>query len=173
LIQTDPHLGNYKIQIDALGNDRIVLLDFGATSTMSESFISSYRRMIKGSVTGDTTILHQACRELGFIQDGDSEEYIKVFTEFCFSTVEPFWNYDDPRNTLQKVDEHGMYHWKQNDLPGRVVKKAIQFKNFDLRSPPKEILFLDRKTGGVFIFLSVLNAHINARKVIDPYFKDI
>lgn len=173
LIQTDPHLGNYKIQIDALGNDRIVLLDFGATSTMSETFISSYRRMIKGSVTGDTALLHQACRELGFIQDGDSEEYITVFTEFCFSTVEPFWNYDDSRNTLKKVDEQGMYHWKQNDLPGRVVKKAIQFKNFDLRSPPKEILFLDRKTGGVFIFLSVLNAHINARKVIDPYFKDI
>ena len=42
-----------------------------------------------------------------------------------------------------------------------------------LAAHPKEILFLDRKTGGVFIFLSVLNAHINARKVIDPYFKDI
>ncbi len=173
LIQTDPHLGNYKIQIDALGNDRLVLLDFGATSEFNETFISSYRRMIQGSVTGDINILHKACKELGFIQNGDKPDYIKAFTDFCFETVEPFWLPDDVRNKLKKVDQNGFYHWKDTDLPGRVVKKAIQFKNFDLRAPPKEILFLDRKTGGVFIFLSVLGAHINARKVIDPYFKYI
>jgi predicted unusual protein kinase regulating ubiquinone biosynthesis (AarF/ABC1/UbiB family) len=173
LVQTDPHLGNYKIQIDALGKDRIVLLDFGATSEFNDNFISSYRRMIQGSVTGNVEILHKACRELGFIQDGDKPEYIKAFTDFCFETVEPFWLPDDTRNTLKKVDSNGFYHWKDTDLPGRVVKKAVQFKNFDLRAPPKEILFLDRKTGGVFIFLSVLGANINARKVIDPYFKYI
>ena len=171
LIQTDPHLGNYKIQIDALGNDRLVLLDFGATRDFDLTFISSYRKMIQGSVQGDVRLLHEACRELGFIQDGDKPEYIKVFTDFCFETVEPFWLPDDARNHLKKVDSNGYYHWKQTDLPGRVVKKAMQFKNFDLRSPPKDILFLDRKTGGVFIFLSVLNAHINARAVIDRYFK--
>lgn len=171
LIQTDPHLGNYKIQIDSLGNDRIVLLDFGATNEFNQNFIRAYRRMIQGSVTGDTVMLHAACRELGFIQDSDSKEYIQVFTEFCFETVEPFWEYTDPRNILKKIDSDGRYHWKQTDLPGRVVKKAMQFKNFDLRTPPKDILFLDRKTGGVFIFLSVLNAHINARNVINPYFE--
>ncbi len=173
LIQTDPHLGNYKIQIDPLGNDRLVLLDFGATAEFSDDFISSYRRMIQGSVLGDIEILHKACRELGFIQDSDSPEYIKTFTDFCFETVEPFWLPDDVRNKLNKVDSNGLYHWKDTDLPGRVVKKAMQFKNFDLRAPPKEILFLDRKTGGVFIFLSVLKANINARKVIEPYFKYI
>ena len=129
--------------------------------------------MIQGSVLGDIEILHKACRELGFIQDSDSPEYIKTFTDFCFETVEPFWLPDDVRNKLNKVDSNGLYHWKDTDLPGRVVKKAMQFKNFDLRAPPKEILFLDRKTGGVFIFLSVLKANINARKVIEPYFKYI
>jgi len=168
-VQTDPHLGNYKIIIDPLGNDRLALIDFGATRQFSESFIQSYRRMIKGSVTGNLDDLHAACRELGFIIDSDSPEYIQVFTDFCFSTVEPFWNYDDPRNHQHKVDKEGFYHWKQNDLPGRVVKKALQFKNFNLRAPPREILFMDRKTGGVFIFLSVLNCRINARKIIDPY----
>jgi predicted unusual protein kinase regulating ubiquinone biosynthesis (AarF/ABC1/UbiB family) len=170
LIQTDPHLGNYKIQIDPMGNDRLVLLDFGATRELDTEFIQSYRRMIMGSVTGDINILHTACRELGFIKDGDSAEYLQAFTDFCFETVEPFWAPDDIRNTSNKVDADGFYHWKDTDLPARVVKRAMQFKNFDLRTPPKEILFLDRKTGGVFIFLSVLKAHINARKVIEPYF---
>ncbi len=169
MVQTDPHLGNYKIQLDPLGNDRLVLLDFGACRMFSKEFISSYRRMIKGSVQYNEPLFFNASRELGFIVDTDSPEYIKTFSTFCYETVEPFWTTDDPRNTAGKVGPDGSYNWKQTDLPGRVVKKAMQFKNFDLRSPPQEILFLDRKTGGVFIFLSVLAADINARKIIDPF----
>lgn len=173
LVQTDPHLGNYKVQIDPLGNDRLVLLDFGACREFTKDFIKSYRHMIKGSVLNDHTLFLKASRELGFIKEGDSADYIKAYTEFCDETVEPFWTPDDPRNKLKKIASDGTYHWKESDLPGRVVKKAIQFKNFDLRSPPREIIFLDRKTGGVFIFLSILKAQINARKIIEPYLSEV
>lgn len=169
LVQTDPHLGNYKVQIDPQGQDRLVLLDFGASRRFSEDFIRSYKNLIRGSVLNDETLFLKAGRELGFIKDSDSAEYIKIYTEFCYETVEPFWSPEDPRNKLKKIAPDGTYHWKQSDLPGRVVKKALQFKNFDLRTPPREIIFLDRKTGGVFIFLSILKANINARKIIEPY----
>ncbi len=171
LVQTDPHLGNYKIQIDPHGKDRLVLLDFGASRVFSTDFIRSYRNMIRGSVLNDETLFLQASRELGFVKDSDSIEYIRAYTEFCYETVEPFWTHDDPRNKQKKIAPDGTYPWKQSDLPGRVVKKAMQFKNFDLRTPPREIIFLDRKTGGVFIFLSVLKAEINARKIIEPYLR--
>ncbi len=173
LVQTDPHLGNYKIQIDPLGNDRIVLLDFGATSTFPEDFIRGYRNMIKGSIQHDEKLFLKASKQLGFIIDTDPKEYIEAFSEFCYGTVEPFWSPEDSRNSKGHVKPDGTYNWKQTDLPGRVMKKAIQFKNFDLRSPPKDILFIDRKTGGTFIFLSVLQADINARKIIDPYFAKV
>ncbi|MBC7465439.1 MAG: AarF/ABC1/UbiB kinase family protein [Bdellovibrio sp.] len=173
LVQTDPHLGNYKIQIDPLGNDRVVLLDFGACGTFTEQFINTYRRMIKGSITFDEKMFLQASSDLGFIIPSDSKEYIKVFSDFCYETVEPFWSVDDPRDVKGKIKPDGTYNWKETDLPGRVVKKAVQFKNFDLRSPPREILFLDRKTGGVFIFLSVLKANINARKIIAPFLEQV
>ena len=171
LVQTDPHLGNYKIQLDPLGKDRIVLLDFGACRSFSAKFIDAYRRMIQGSIEFNEPLFFNAARDLGFIKDTDSPEYVKTFSTFCYETVEPFWTADDVRNLDGKVQPDGTYNWKQTDLPGRVVKKAMQFKNFDLRSPPQEILFLDRKTGGVFIFLSVLSADINARKIIEPFLK--
>lgn len=173
LVQTDPHLGNYKIQIDPLGNDKIVLLDFGACRRFSPEFINKYHRMIKGSVTFNEAQFLKASADLGFIVDSDKEEYIKVFTDFCYETVEPFWTHEDPRNTAGKIKPDGLYNWKDTDLPGRVAKKVMQFKNFELRSPPREILFLDRKTGGVFIFLSVLKANINARKIIDPFLNQV
>ncbi len=173
LVQTDPHLGNYKIQIDSLGNDRLVLLDFGACREFGLNFMKSYRQMVKGSVIFDEKMFLQASRKLGFITETDSDEYIQIFSDFCYETVEPFWTPEDPRNKSNKIAADGTYHWKQTDLPGRVVKKAMQFKNFDLRTPPREIIFLDRKTGGVFIFLSVLKAEINARKIIDPYLPNV
>ncbi|MEQ1723452.1 MAG: AarF/ABC1/UbiB kinase family protein, partial [Pseudobdellovibrio sp.] len=162
LVQTDPHLGNYKIQLDPNGrsNDRLVLLDFGATKKFNEVFITHYRKMIKGSIQKDEPLFFEGARGLGFVISSDSAEYIETFKNFCYETVEPF-------------APEGSYQWKANDLPNRVIKKAIQFKNFDLRSPPRDILFLDRKTGGVFIFLSVLGALINARKIIDPYLNKV
>lgn len=172
-VQTDPHLGNYKIQLDPNGKDRIVLLDFGATKSFPVEFMKSYKKMIKGSIRRDMKPFHEAARELGFINDTDSKEYIEVFTDFCLQTVEPFMLPGDSRNAAGKVNANGEYHWKDTDLPTRVVKQAVQFRNFDLRSPPKDILFLDRKTGGVFIFLSILKAHINGRKIVDPFLDQI
>lgn len=159
-VQTDPHLGNYKIQIDSLGKDRLVLLDFGATKEFENSFMTNYRKMIKGAIIEDLKIFMEGASKLGFIIDSDSEEYIKVFQNFCYETVEPF-------------KTKTPYNWKTTDLPKRIVKKAIQFKNFNLRTPPRDLLFLDRKTAGVFTFLSVLGANINARNIVDPYLKNI
>ena len=170
-VQTDPHLGNYKIQIDPHGNDKIVLLDFGACKEFPDDFMSAYRGLIKGSIIFDRDLFIASAKNLGFIIDSDSAEYIQTFESFCYETVEPFWSAQDPRNINQKISPDGKYHWKDTDLPSRVVKKAFQFKNFDLRTPPQNILFLDRKTGGVFIFLSVLKAHFNARNIVDQYLK--
>ena len=159
-VQTDPHLGNYKIQIDSMGSDRLVLLDFGATKKFSSVFMENYRKMIKGCIIEDTETFMAGARGLGFVIDSDTPEYVKTFQAFCYETVEPFKAPDN-------------YNWKMTNLPKRVVKSAIQFKNFELRSPPRDILFLDRKTAGVFTFLSVLGANINARKIIDPYLNNI
>lgn len=155
-VQTDPHLGNYKIQIDSNGHDKIVLLDFGATKSFSEDFVDSYKKMVKGAITEDRELIINGARGLGFIIDSDSEEYVEKFIEFCTEVVEPF---KSKKN----------YNWKQTDLPKRIIKMAFQFKKFDLRSPPNEILFLDRKTTGVFTFLAVMKADIDARSIIEPY----
>lgn len=62
------------------------------------------------------------------------------------------------------------YNWKQTDLPERTTKKALEIiRGFQWRSPPQEILFLDRKTGGVFIMLSMLKAQIPARSLLLNY----
>ena len=170
VVQTDPHAGNYRIRIDPQGHDQLVLFDFGATREYAPEFMIPYRQMVKGSLFNDRELLNKAAYKLRFIESEDHQELRQLFEEFCFESVEPFLEYKDPRNIHQQIAVDGTYDWKNTDLPKRLSKKVLQIiRNFHWRSPPKEIIFLDRKTGGVFIFLSVLNARIRGRDLILKY----
>lgn len=156
VVQTDPHLGNYRIRLSPDGRDKLVLFDFGAVRYYPQAFLLPYRRMVKAAVQGEREALHEAALELKFLEVEDSPELKKIFEDFCMDFVEPFL--------------HETYDWKNSDLPSRLTKKVMHIiANFPRRTPPREVVFLDRKTGGVFIFLSVLLAKVNGRELIDPY----
>ncbi|MNK07855.1 putative protein kinase UbiB [compost metagenome] len=170
VVQTDPHNGNYKIRINPQGHDQLVLLDFGATRAYDEDFLIPYRQMVKGSLLNDRELFTKAALNLKFIHDNDHPRLKKIFEDFCFETVEPFLEYNDPRNTNKQIDEQGLYDWKGTDLPQRLSRKVFQImREFSVRTPPREIIFLDRKTGGVFIFLSVLQAKVRGRDLLMKY----
>jgi predicted unusual protein kinase regulating ubiquinone biosynthesis (AarF/ABC1/UbiB family) len=171
LIQTDPHLGNYRVRLSANGEDQLILLDFGAVRKYSDNFLRSYRKMIQTSLESDSAGLIRAASELKFIMPDDSPDLLLAFEKFCFATVEPFMAPEDPRNTRGHINLLGEYNWKNSDLPQRLTKEGFRMvQNFKLRPPPQEILFLDRKTAGVFIFCSVMRAEINSRKFLTKHF---
>ncbi|MFN7906058.1 MAG: ABC1 kinase family protein [Pseudobdellovibrionaceae bacterium] len=170
VVQTDSHIGNYKIRINPFGEDQIVLLDFGATRFYQDAFLKHYHQMIRGVVLANRQLFIEAAQNLSFLRENDDPKLIQLFEEFCFETVEPFIEPSDPRNIHGLVDKDGHYDWKNTDLPKRITKKIFDVVKYNAwRSPPQEILFLDRKTGGVFIFLSVLRAKIRGRDVLMKY----
>ncbi len=170
-IQTDAHLGNYKIRINENASNQIILLDFGATRAYSEDFLKPYHLMIKSALNNDKENLLKASYELGFLKTTDSDELKNTFIDFCYGTVEPFLTPEDPRS-LGQMDSDGFYDWQNTDLPKRLSKKVWHLvRNFKARTPPKEVIFIDRKTGGVFIFLSVLGAKFKARDILLKYLK--
>lgn len=167
-VQTDPHLGNYKIRIQKVpgslsrsdashSDDKLILLDFGALRTFDERWLKNYRAMVRASLVKDRVALQKAAEELGFSQPDDDERLKEIFADFCFTMTEPVTLGQD-------------YDYKATDLPKRLTKMVGHLiSNFKLRAPPREVVFLDRKTGGVFIFLSVLRAKLNSRALLDSY----
>jgi predicted unusual protein kinase regulating ubiquinone biosynthesis (AarF/ABC1/UbiB family) len=157
MMQTDPHFGNYRVKSGQGGEpDRLILFDFGAVRKFPQSFLKPYRKMVTGCFREDRTMLWEGARELGFIQEDDSPELLETFAELCMLITEPFRSVD--------------YDWGGSALPQRVAAKGAQMVfSFKLRPPPREIVFLDRKMGGIFIFLSVLKARFDARQVLESY----
>jgi predicted unusual protein kinase regulating ubiquinone biosynthesis (AarF/ABC1/UbiB family) len=169
-IQTDPHLGNYQVQLDAQGNDRLILFDFGAAKRYPPDFMDNYAMMIRSSLLNDIQSLKHYSLKLKFLDQNDSLELKNHFEQFCVETIEPFLHPSDPRS-VGKLDANGLYDWKNTDLPQRLSKMVFEIlkNNTAWRTPPQEILFIDRKTGGVFIFLSVLKAKISSNELIRKY----
>jgi predicted unusual protein kinase regulating ubiquinone biosynthesis (AarF/ABC1/UbiB family) len=157
MMQTDPHFGNYRVRLGEGGEpDRLVLLDFGAVRKFPQSFLKPYYKMVRGAFARDRALLVEGARALGFVEEGDSAELLDHFAKLCFLIGEPFHSRD--------------YDWAASDLPKRVAAQGAQMAlSFKLRAPPREVVFLDRKMGGIFIFMSVLKARFDAAASFEKY----
>ncbi len=171
MVQTDPHFGNYRVRV---GNqqqpDQLVLLDFGATRLVPEHYLVGYRDLVMGSVLRDADTIVRGGVTLTLLNDEDGPERKAMFVELCELICEPFAtaNMSGIRNDL--FDAEGKYSWGASDLPKRVAKRGTQMVfNLSLRTPPREAIFLDRKLGGTFIFLSALKVCLNGRDILGKY----
>jgi predicted unusual protein kinase regulating ubiquinone biosynthesis (AarF/ABC1/UbiB family) len=158
-LQTDPHFGNYQVRLGKDGEpDRLVLLDFGAVRKFPKEFLSPYFDMLRAVYAHNDSEVRRAATRLGFLFDDDPEELKRSFCELCYLFTEPF----EPANQP--------YDWGSSDLPKRVVKVASDIVwGFRLRVPPREVVFLDRKMGGVFVVLSVLKVKASGRELLEHY----
>ena len=172
-VQTDPHIGNYRVRLkgeptcdgQTSDRDRVVLLDFGAVREFDPTFLKNYRALIRASLERKPEAVAQAGLELGFLKQCDTAKVTEAFYEFCRLVIEPF----DPRGAgtegLKFFDQDGSYDWRNNSLPCRLAKQLKEVISArELRAPPREALFLDRKSTGLYILLSTLGAKTNAHE---------
>ena len=95
------------------------------------------------------------------MREGDPEEQRQAFVDLCFLFTEPF-------------SQGAAYDWGKSDLPKRVATQGSQLVfSMKLGEPPRELVFLDRKLGGIYIFLAVLGAKFDARPIIQKYILEL
>lgn len=168
LVQTDPHLGNYRIRIDESGNDQIVLYDFGAMREVPDHFGKPFRNLVRAAADKDKEMIFKSAYEMKYLFKDDDDDLKEKYFQLCCLIGEPFS--ENPENPF--TDKDGNYDWKSTDLPKRVAIIGREIlKNHKLRVPPRESIFLDRKLGGAFIFASVVGLQGKARSGLLKYFK--
>lgn len=168
LVQTDPNFGNYRFRIGARPeDDRIVLLDFGATRRFNRSFIDAYSNIVGGALLRDRARVQRGAVEIGLMHGSFPESVQQGFAEMCELIVEPFSRSDDPRTPPELLNAEGEYRWGASRLPMRVANVAARNAlSRYFRVPPPEIVFLHRRLAGVFIMLATLDVEFKARTAL-------
>jgi predicted unusual protein kinase regulating ubiquinone biosynthesis (AarF/ABC1/UbiB family) len=168
LVQTDPHFGNYRFRIDDDGkDDRIVLLDFGATRRFERKFVKSYTCIVRGAIEQDVKLIERGATEIGLIKAGFPKAAMQAFAEMCETIVEPFTDPSEGRIPQALLNRNGDYRWGESDLPMRAAQAgAKNALSVHFRVPPREIVFLHRRLAGVFIMLAQLRSEFSARQAL-------
>lgn len=153
LVQTDPHFGNYRLKNLETDHPQIVLFDFGATREVPEDYLNAFMKVMEGGLLRRRELIIEGGTDLKVIMPDDPPELVQLYVELCYLITEPFADVN--------------YDWGSSDLPKRVaIKGAEVIRKFHLRAPPRETVFLDRKLGGSFTFLSSLGCKANWRELL-------
>lgn len=162
-VQTDPHLGNYRVAVDKRGadKDQLILFDFGAMREVPSSFLFHFSQVLKGALELDRDRIIRAGMGLNILKSDDPPELLQHYVDLCLMITEPF----ESTKTI--------YDWGQSNLPQRVAKKGKEIVfGYSLRSPPQETVFLDRKMGGAFVILALLKCQISTRSLVSRYLEN-
>ncbi len=144
IVQTDPNPGNFLIT----PNNEMALIDFGAVKEYSNHFIQGYKNVIQASYHKDREKILDESFKLGFIDVRETQEVKDIFIEMMDFLVEPFRNKD-----FFDFSDKNFFN-RSRDLSWEFSKKC------KFSPPPKDLLFLHRKLGGVFIFIKKMDVKI-------------
>ena len=155
LVQTDANFANYRYESE---QDRIGLLDFGATRRYSRDLIEAFGRLVRAAVAEDTAAIEAHAVELGYLRADDAAPYRRALGEMIASVAEP-------------VRHQGPFNFATSDLSRRVAGQAaaLRLKQRYLHLPPTDLLFLHRKFGGTYLLCARLRAQVDVGGLVAPY----
>lgn len=150
LVQTDPNPGNFLVMDGA----RLGLLDFGATRRYPEDFREAYVSMLRRIGGGRDQEILSAGLDFELLDPREGEEARAAFVEMMRAATHPFSARVQPFR-FQAPDYHA---WTR-----RVVVRFLNSLRFT--PPPRHLIFLHRKLGGLFNILRRLDLEMD----LTPY----
>ena len=146
-IQTDPNFANYRYNP---AQDRLVLLDFGATRTYPAATVDAYRRLLLAGQREDLEELERAAGELGYFQQDIRPHHRQMVLAIFRLACEP-------------LRHAGPFDFGRADLARRMHEAGMQLgRDRDFwHTPPVDALFLHRKVGGLYLLAAKLKARVD------------
>lgn len=138
LVQTDPNPANFLVRKDG----RLVLIDFGATLPFSHSFVKDYQTMVRKVFSKDRRQILEQVFALNFLDPREEVEVQQTFVDFLLLSMQPF-----------EVDQQP-FDFSSSEYGQSVRSEALKFtRQLRYSAPPKDLIFLNRKLGGIFMLL--------------------
>lgn len=154
-VQTDPNLGNFKYDP---ATRTLKLLDFGAVLTYSPKFVEEYTKIIQAVYQGDKKTLIERAIAFELLAAGENQDVYDKFYQMMEVSIRPF------QPDVQPFDFSDKDYTKET----RDVSFAF-IKSLKKTPPPRHIVFLHRKLGGIYALMKKLEIQMN----LLPFWKRI
>ena len=155
VMQTDPNFANYLYQPD---NQRIVLLDFGATHDIAPGVVKFYHQLIQAGLADNAAALEEIIKGIGLIDDDTKDRHRKQIVnmvKLVFDTLQSSRDLDFANTSLAThIQDQAMSLAKDGFVPPPL---------------PIDVLLLQRKFGGVFLLAAKLSARVNIMELLDTH----
>lgn len=152
LMQTDPNFANYRY--DEAG-DRLVLLDFGATREIPAALAQGYRALLKAGMAGDREGARLAAISLGLFDAAATPEQQGRVIDMFETAMRPM-------RTAAPMAFDGA------ELTAGLKEEGLKIatdRDF-WHVPPADILFVQRKLGGLFLLGARLKARVDVGRLL-------
>lgn len=153
VMQTDPNFANYRYNPQT---DSVVLLDFGASRDIEDDTVTSYRNLMKSVISGNKDDTFAAAVEMGFIPEHMQPKYKAAILEMLNVAMEPL-RHDAP------------FDFGDNKIALQLREKAMELAGIRelWHIPPADIVFIQRKFGGIYMLATRLRAKINVYSILN------
>jgi predicted unusual protein kinase regulating ubiquinone biosynthesis (AarF/ABC1/UbiB family) len=145
-MQTDPNFANYRYQPQT---GRIVLLDFGALRDFDPAVMEAYRALLRAGLAGDRAALVEAALALGFFAEDTAPHHSAAVIDMM-------------RLAFDAFRDEGAFDFGASDLVLRLRDRGMEIgmdRSFT-HIPPMDVLYLQRKIGGLFLLGRTLGARV-------------
>ncbi|MEM9344292.1 MAG: AarF/ABC1/UbiB kinase family protein [Pseudomonadota bacterium] len=148
--QSDPNFANYRYNPTT---GKIILLDFGATRELEASLTDGYRRLLRAGLVADRDAMRDVLMDLRFIDGtGPFEDRVITMIQTVFDAVRHTDTFDFADRTLSnEMNEQGMALSAEGYVPPLI---------------PMDVLYIQRKFGGMYMLGSRLRAVLSVRSML-------
>ncbi|MEM9050042.1 MAG: AarF/ABC1/UbiB kinase family protein [Pseudomonadota bacterium] len=157
VMQTDPNFANYRYQPET---GRVVLLDFGATRDLAPATQVQLRSILETGIEGDRAALQNAAIAAGIFPAEAPPAALAEMMAIAETALAP-------------LRAPGRFDFATSDLAARVRAAGLEVgaDNSHWHIPPADMLFLQRKIGGMYLLCTRLSARVDIHALIQPYLR--
>ena len=155
VLQSDPNFANYRFNHE---QQKIVLLDFGATRELPETIVQGYRRLMLAGLEKDRVKMYEAAAAIGYFGETLNQRQTDTVMDLFAMACEP-------------LCYQGAYDFAASTLPKRMHDTGMTLaldRDF-WHTPPIDALFLHRKLAGIYLLAARLRAQVDIGALAKHY----